>query len=1015
MKPLLLTLQAFGPFATTENVDFTKLGRNPLFLINGPTGSGKTSILDAICFALYGETTGNERQGGQMRCDQAPLTLPTEVTLEFALNERRYRVTRSPEQEAPKARGEGTTVRKHTASLYEITDDERLITSKTAQVKTEVTELLGLNETQFRQVMVLPQGKFRELLLASSKDREAIFGQLFQTDMYKKIEYALKDRAASISKAKGEFDNQIRGALQVAEVSSEQELVERKAQLTEVFSEAQSAEKVQLTALNKVKEQRQKAISLNEQFTKLSNTKGLLAKHLESQNDVEVWKKSLEQAIKANKLDVPYANWQAALKQVQESQNKLTSLTSEQEQAKHTLEKAASQLVEAQKAAEQTTELTEQEYKLEQTKVKFAEKLELEASIKALSDQQADQQVKLTQYDALKEKLQREAEQGTKQLAQARLDVTEKLTLSATIERGQRLHADLTKLSALELALVNLDKQTSVKQSQVSIAEQTLKTKRQEADQLELTWHSAQAAILAQKLEQDAPCPVCGSCDHPAPASFSGDEVSKEQVQHARENERVALEQYNLVNGQLRQHQHQIEQQQDLVDTARKALGKDAQRNLKQLEIELSTQQERLKLLSAIDINAMEQQVTELNQRCSNGEEKINALKGEISATLSALSLKQEQHIKLAENIDPSFTTLDVIDQNISQIKQQITKLKQALEAAQNINQKAELAKVNLETQFATHTEQLHKGRIQLEEAEKQWATALKQAELDSEQAYLNVRATEQQINQWQGDIAQFEQSKVQFEQTIKDLSESTQNVEQPDIDAISERLQKVEAEYQTSREALDNARSLYQRVEKVQQDIRDLHEKNSQLEAEYKVYGTLYDVASGKTGSRISLHRFVLGVLLDDVLIQASQRLSIMSRGRYQLVRKTEGFKGSAGRGLDLSVEDGYTGKTRDVATLSGGESFMAALALALGLSDVVQSYSGGIRLDTLFIDEGFGSLDPESLDLAMQILIDLQQSGRTIGVISHISELKEQMQLRLDVTPSRVGSSLKLVGTHV
>ena len=232
MKPIKLTMQAFGPFAQTETIEFDKLGTNPLFLINGPTGSGKTSILDAICFALYGETTGNERQGIQMRCDMAAPTLLTEVTLEFSLHGKSYRVIRSPEQEAPKARGEGMTVRKHTAALYEITDEEKLITSKTTQVKTEVTNIIGLNETQFRQVMVLPQGKFRELLLATSKEREEIFGQLFQTDIYKKIEYALKDKASAISKAKDEFDNQIRGALQVAGVSSEAELTEQREALS---------------------------------------------------------------------------------------------------------------------------------------------------------------------------------------------------------------------------------------------------------------------------------------------------------------------------------------------------------------------------------------------------------------------------------------------------------------------------------------------------------------------------------------------------------------------------------------------------------------------------------------------------------------------------------------------------------------------------------------------------------------------------------------------------------------
>ncbi|MDW2111083.1 SMC family ATPase, partial [Vibrio sp. 2089] len=228
-----------------------------------------------------------------------------------------------------------------------------------------------------------------------------------------------------------------------------------------------------------------------------------------------------------------------------------------------------------------------------------------------------------------------------------------------------------------------------------------------------------------------------------------------------------------------------------------------------------------------------------------------------------------------------------------------------------------------------------------------------------------------------------FKQTKIQLEQTLADLNQALKAVDKPNLEALNGSLSTAQHSYLEIRNQLDSARSLFEGLEKVRNEISNLHDKNRKLEEEYKVFGTLYDVASGKTGSRISLHRFVLGVLLDDVLIQASQRLSLMSKGRYILARKTEGFKGAAGRGLDLVVEDGYTGKMRDVATLSGGESFMAALALALGLSDVVQSYSGGIRLDTLFIDEGFGSLDPESLDLAIQTLVDLQQTGRMIGVI--------------------------------
>ncbi|MFM2587069.1 AAA family ATPase [Vibrio sp. TBV020] len=1012
MKPLTLTLQAFGPFAKTELIDFTQLGSNPLFLINGPTGSGKTSILDAICFALYGETTGNERQGGQMRCDQAALNLPTEITLEFALNNKRYRVTRSPEQEAPKARGEGTTTRKHTASLYEITDEERLITSKTAQVKTDVTSLLGLNESQFRQVMVLPQGKFRELLLASSKEREAIFGQLFQTDIYKKIEYTLKDRALSISKSKDQFDNQIRGALQVGEVSSEQELQEKLTHVSEQSAQAKTLEQIALEKLNQIKAKLQHSNALNEQFVKLEQATVALQTHFEKKASIIELSSTLERAVQAGKLEAPYSSWQSIIKQVSEFERKLATLKGEQEHLQTTRKQSKDKLQQATLEAENLPALNEQLFKLDQTKIKLTEQAQQQLNVEGLERKRAEQQQTLVKYIGLKEKLVSDAQKGTAELEQARKDVTEKVALEAEIVSTQRLTLDLNKLASLRLELENLSKHTEAKQLIKQQLQTVLTEKQKFADQTELSWHNAQAAVLAQKLEQDQPCPVCGSCEHPSPASFAGNEVSKQQVQVARQEERVALDNVNQASNELEQHLVQCEQQRKMVSSAESELGEHAGINVAQLEQQLVQQKLRLEQLSAIDLAKMEQMVEELNQRCSNGETKINQLKEEISANESALTLSIQQLDKIRSEIDSEFHTVAEVEAKQTQLQQTVVQIKQALEAAQSHTQQVIIQCSNVESQIVTHNELLTKSFEQRQSAEQEWLTALQKTSLTSEQQFLEYRCTQQQLEQWQQEITQYNHTTVQLEQTISDLSQTLNDVERPNLEEEQQLVQQEEAQYQHKRTELDTVQSLLHRLEKVAQDIAQLHEKNSKLEAEYKVYGTLYDVASGKTGSRVSLHRFVLGVLLDDVLIQASQRLSIMSRGRYQLVRKTEGFKGSAGRGLDLSVEDGYTGKVRDVATLSGGESFMAALALALGLSDVVQSYSGGIRLETLFIDEGFGSLDPESLDLAMQILIDLQQSGRIIGVISHISELKEQMSLRLDVEPSRVGSTIRLVG---
>ncbi|MDA0132792.1 SMC family ATPase [Vibrio harveyi] len=1010
MKPIKLTMQAFGPFAQTETIEFDKLGTNPLFLINGPTGSGKTSILDAICFALYGETTGNERQGIQMRCDMAAPTLLTEVTLEFSLHGKSYRVIRSPEQEAPKARGEGMTVRKHTAALYEITDEAKLITSKTTQVKTEVTNIIGLNETQFRQVMVLPQGKFRELLLATSKEREEIFGQLFQTDIYKKIEYALKDKASAISKAKDEFDNQIRGALQVAGVSSEAELTEQREALSVQFESVQKQEQESLAQLNALKTELQKAEALSNEFKKREQAEIALKQHLEQSDAVSSRQLQLDNAKKASKVELPYVTLQSASKQTQELEQKVAKLSQDLTVANDAVKSKEGVLQTAKEQAAQLPKLTEQQYQLEGMKGKLVEKSELEKAINAGLTQKSEFEATLKKYIALKEKLTLEAQQGQKSLDQARVDVASIGTVEAEIKQQQRLMQDLQKLTGLNQELAKLDALTPSKQALVDQAKARYVELQRSADTLELSWHNAQAAVLAQRLQAGEMCPVCGSVEHPQPAQFVGEEVTKEQVQRARNTEREGQVALNQLSNQLEQHNIAVGQYKQQIEQLSVELGQNASMDLGALQASMQQLNERLQQLSSINLVQLEQSVNELNQRCVTGEGKINDLQNQMVANESTIKVNQEQLAKLSASLDAKYSSLEVLEQDIVAIQKQITELNTAFESAQNHLQQAVLAKTNIESQLTTNQQWLNEALERLNAAKTDWAQALQTSAFEDEAQFLASKVDEAEMQIWQKEIDAFKQTQIKLEQTLADLSSTLKDLSLPDLEGFNVKLNSVQQSYVEARNQLDSTRSLFERLEKVRNDIATLHDKNTKLEDEYKVFGTLYDVASGKTGSRISLHRFVLGVLLDDVLIQASQRLSLMSKGRYILARKTEGFKGAAGRGLDLVVEDSYTGKTRDVATLSGGESFMAALALALGLSDVVQSYSGGIRLDTLFIDEGFGSLDPESLDLAIQTLVDLQQTGRMIGVISHVSELKEQMAQRIDVEPSRLGSTVSV-----
>lgn len=920
MKPIKLTMQAFGPFAKTETIDFEKLGSNALFLINGPTGSGKTSILDAICFALYGETTSNERQGIQMRCDLASPQLLTEVILDFSLHGKVYRVTRAPEQEAPKARGEGLTVRKHTASLYELGETEKLITSKTTQVKTEITNIIGLNETQFRQVMVLPQGKFRELLLATSKEREEIFGQLFETDIYKKIEYALKDKTSSISKAKDEFDNQIRGALQVAGVTSEAELTEQRETLSVQFASAQKREQESLAQLNAVKTEIQKAETLSSEFKKREQAEAALHLHLQQTETISARQLQLDNAKKASRIELPYITLQNAAQQVQDLNQKVAVLSQDLKAADDVLKTKEQAFQQAKEQANRVPRLTEQQYQLESMKGKLVEKVELDIAIAAGLQQKSEFEETLKKYIVFREKLTQDALQAQKVLEQARIDVASIGSVDAEIKQQQRLMSDVQKLGNLNQELSKLDALTSSKQASVTQAKSYYENLQREADALELSWHNAQAAVLALRLQTGEKCPVCGGTEHPQPAQFVGDEVTKEQVQQARHQEREAQITLNQLSNQLEQHNIAIAQYTQQIEQMVSELGQHANLELQVLQASIHQLNERLQHLNAINIAQLEQSVNELNQRCLVGEGKINDLQNQMAANESTIKANRQQLAKLTASLGDKYTSLEQLENDLTQIHKQIVELNNGLESAQVQLQKAVLAKSNVDSRLTTHQQWLLEANSRLEDAKTEWESALKTSAFADEAHFLQSKVSEQQTQTWQQEIDNFKQTQIQLEQTLADLNQALKAVDKPNLEALNVSLSTAQNSYLEIRNQLDSTRSLFEGLEKVRNEISNLHDKNRKLEEEYKVFGTLYDVASGKTGSRISLHRFVLGVLLDDVLIQASQRLSLMSKGRYILARKTEGFKGAAGRGLDLVVEDGYTGKMRDVATLSGG-----------------------------------------------------------------------------------------------
>jgi exonuclease SbcC len=954
-------MTAFGPFPATENIDFSALGDHPLFLINGPTGSGKTTILDAICFALYGKTTGDERDGAQMRCDLAAAETLCEVTFEFELDGRHYRISRIPEQQRPKARGEGLTDQKPTATLVEISDtgaETLLVAAKVSDATREIEALTGLSVDQFRQVMILPQGKFRQLLLAESAEREKIFSQLFQTHIYKQLENRLKEQAVQVKRDREALFQQQQGILETIEVESAEELV---AEITELQPQVEAAlaakQQAEAVFLDRTKDLQQ-GEALWKEFDQFEQAAAELKQLNGQQNQIEQQRQQLKNALEAEKLRPLFVEQQRCAVEVEGSEKNQSEL-----QRQLTLDEEA--LQQAQRQLPQTEGIVKEQDRCKAELVRLGEQRKKLVQLEALRGQCTNLQQRmavLTQLTQLHEK-----EQSLQQLKNL-------ATLASDLSRITR-RLEREKLAGQKLAKLQEDQTAS-------------------ARQLELAWHCGQAAILAAELETGQPCPVCGSLDHPAPAHSESELPSQSDLEKSREVLQKTTKQLEEARDQYRQTASERDQLQLRHDELRQQI--DPAPNYEQLASEVSTLRQQL-AASGGTTEIAECPVAELAEKQLEEQRQLTTVETEIAL--------------LEKELPEEYRQLDRLETREDEVQRHLKKLEQQCETLVAAQQQAK-------EQFEKTAATLKEVSRQLEEFKRQSAvasdaaqTALAASCFDTAEFYRQSLRDEPSRQQLQTTIETFNARLQNLTGAYEQRQQSLKDKTRPDLDALRLKLVQAEAEKTQIETEWNRYNSRLGILVATHGKLADNQQQLKDLDDRYAVVGTLSDVANGQTGQKISLQRFVLSVLLDDVLLVASERFSLMSKGRYQLLRNEDRSKGNKASGLNLLVDDAYTGKVRPVATLSGGESFMAALSLALGLSDVVQAHAGGIHLDTLFIDEGFGSLDPESLDLAIRTLIDLQSSGRMIGVISHVAELKEQIALRIDVVGNRSGSSIKLV----
>lgn len=865
MKPLKLTMRAFGPYAGETVIDFEKLQGRHLFLICGPTGAGKTTILDAMCYALYGKTSG-DRTGEKMRSDYADSSERTEVIFDFMLGDKTYRATRSPAQMVDKKRGSGQTLAAMQASLSELEDGKEINTLRTG-IEEAAGKLIGLNADQFCQVILLPQGDFRKLLVAKADEREAILKQLFKTQRFSDFKDRLKDRLDAKVREKMEKQTREDQILSSSGATDEKQLSQMVEEAGKELKEAQDIVKSREKESNEFREVYQKETALMGHFTELE---------------------------KALKQDAALKNEEGRMKEMEAS---LSLIRSARELAPYFV---------------QLDGIT-REGKQEAVKLKTAR-----ADMETYSKLNETLEKRIQELDAMKEK--REEERKTA------------LKMQDLVPKAKLYGAAVQALKNAQNALSRAEEETKRLQAAAEAARKARDEQKEKADAVRKSYIEGQAFLLAEELEDGVPCPVCGAIHHPAPAR-GGDNVAKaEDVKRAQKEYERASAAYDRANDAKEKHSTgayaKAVSDHAKADAQMKTLEEipEAYRDPKYLEAEST------RLLT--DIRKWEQDK-------ETAAAQLRKAGADLSASQAACRNAEERREEL-----------------VKKYRETESVLKEASDKA---------------------------GFQSLDEC-KEWYK-----KKDTEES---VRKT----------LEQYRADRKSTEERIKAEEQETAGKERPDMLALNEKSKALQDQL---KKASERAAALKERTETLQKAVSDARAIEKELEDLRKEEGLirgLYDLTSGKK-TRITLERYVLGTLLDDVANAANLRLLSMSRRRYSLHRMTD-ESGLGKGGLSLEVSDSFTGRSRPANTLSGGETFLASLSLALGLADVVQSRQGGVRLDTMFIDEGFGTLDPDSLNSAMNTLIDLQNTGRMVGIISHVPELEERIDARLRVTPAEKGS---------
>lgn len=1003
MMPINLTLSAFGPYPDTITIDFESFQEDGLFLITGPTGSGKTMIFDAMIFALYGKTSGQIRQTDSLRCDHALNEIPTFVEFSFSLHQQNYTIKRNPKYYL-----EGKKTPKQPSALLILPDGKMVEGIK--EVNQKMISLLGVDDQQFKQICMIAQGEFTKLIMASSDEREKVLRELFHSETYQKLEEKLKVHLKVYQDKYDLLLNKRKDLMQELQVEDHQEYLSKQTKLI-------ASQQKEYDDLKKDLDQKKQQLQLyrlqNQRLIQLKDLKQQFQDLKKQENDYQKLNKTVDTLKKAQETNYLYISY---IKQ----QKKLQTLKLNQEDFLKQLKKLEKDYQEKKVQADSL------DYK-QQTKEKLQNQIqETKQLINQIYQYQNDYQNLQTlkqQYRMLDEehklflKKKEKFENGL-QRDQERIQSEQQVQSKYELIKQQYVRLNEQKVKVHQLSdyydqILKLNENKSDLQEEYTVVEKQVDHEKMQYNKMEKLYFRKQAGIFALQLKEDQPCPICGSLHHPHPAQIEKEDITKEKLDQQAKK--------------VKQQEHRLQDilQKILLSNQKKEM---LVKQTKQLSSELNIQEEISKEIFIKELDHLSKDEKRMKKEYLELQDElkyIQKLKKSVALSLKDMSTYESKELKQAQSLEniqvqihqlsgklnDSLRQYEIgeVNKNYQQVQKEYRQLSLEIETIQQDYEKVKNKYLEIKTKISSLNQQIIQEQEIYDELDNKYHTALDA--FINEEEFLNLKT---QINQ----ISILEKKYQDYLISLKSLNEQIISLENEvkdstyvDLSSLSETIKEVNQQLREKNDDLEKLKIDYSLKEKMIKDIQKINQQLEKDEDTYQRYLDLYNLASGKNNARVSIERYVLATYFENMLIYANVIMKQLSQGRYQLLRKDDAGKGRSQQGLELDVFDQESGNIRSIKTLSGGESFKAALSLALGLSRMVQDYAGGIELNTLFIDEGFGSLDSQSLDQAMNCLMELHHENKLIGIISHVSDLKDRIERQLVVERKQKQSVIQTI----